>query len=49
MLKSIQVLAAAVLLASPVLAQNNTYGGSLLRPTNVIQGRLVKFGGQFDF
>ena len=35
--------------ASSVLAQNNTYGSSWLRPTNVIQGRLVKFGGQFDF
>jgi hypothetical protein len=34
---------------SAVLGQNNTYGPSWLRPTNIIQGRLVKFGGQFDF
>jgi hypothetical protein len=34
---------------SAVLAQNNTFGGSWLRPTNIIQGRLLKFGGQFDF
>src|SRR5688572_21288297 len=34
---------------SAVLAQNNNYGGSWLRPTNIIQGRLVKFGGQIDF
>ena len=35
--------------ASAVLAQNNNYGGSWLRPTNILQGRLIKFGGQFDF
>jgi hypothetical protein len=35
--------------ASAVLGQNNTYGPSWLRPTNIIQGRLVKFGGQLDF
>ena len=34
---------------SAVLAQNNTYGSSWLRPTNIIQGRLLKFGGQIDF
>ena len=34
---------------SAVLAQNNTYGSSWLRPTTIIQGRLVKFGGQLDF
>jgi hypothetical protein len=35
--------------ASAVLGQNNNYGGSWLRPTNILQGRLIKFGGQFDF
>jgi hypothetical protein len=35
--------------ASPVLAQNNTYGAAWLIPTQVLQGRLVKFGLQFDF
>jgi len=35
--------------ASAVLAQNNNYGGSWLRPTNILQGRLVKFGGQVEF
>jgi hypothetical protein len=34
---------------SPVLAYNNTYGPEWLRPTDVLQGRLVKFGGQFSF
>jgi hypothetical protein len=34
---------------SAVLAQNNTFGGSWLRPTNIIQGRLLKFGAQIDF
>ena len=34
---------------SAVLAQNNTYGSSWLRPTTIIQGRLLKFGGQIDF
>jgi hypothetical protein len=35
--------------ASAVLGQNNTYGALWLRPTNIIQGRLLKFGGQVDF
>ena len=34
---------------SAVLGQNNTFGSSWLRPTNIIQGRLLKFGAQFDF
>jgi hypothetical protein len=35
--------------AGAVLSLNNTYGANWLRPTNVLQGRLLKFGGQFDF
>jgi hypothetical protein len=35
--------------ASSVLAQNNTFGTSWLRPTRILQGRIVKFGGQIDF
>ena len=35
--------------ASSILAQNNTYGASWLRPTRILQGRIVKFGGQLDF
>jgi hypothetical protein len=34
---------------SAVLAQNNTYGPSWQRPTSIIQGRLLKLGGQIDF
>ena len=35
--------------AGAVLSVNNTFGANWLRPTNVLQGRLLKFGGQFDF
>jgi hypothetical protein len=35
--------------ASSILAQNNTYGDLWLRPTQILQGRLLKFGGQIDF
>jgi hypothetical protein len=35
--------------AGAVLSVNNTYGANWRRPTNVLQGRLLKFGGQFDF
>ena len=35
--------------ASAILSQNNTYGSSWLSPTQILQGRLVKFGAQFDF
>jgi hypothetical protein len=34
---------------SPVLAYNTTFGGEWLRPTDVLQGRLVKIGGQLTF
>jgi hypothetical protein len=34
---------------SPVIAQNNTFGSAWQRPTTILQGRLVKFGGQVDF
>jgi hypothetical protein len=30
--------------AAPVLAYNNTFGPEWLRPTDVLQGRLVKVG-----
>jgi hypothetical protein len=32
-----------------VLAQNNTYGTSWRQPTQILQGRLFKIGGQIDF
>ena len=35
--------------ASSILTINTTYGSNWLRPTSVLQGRLVKFGGQWDF
>jgi hypothetical protein len=35
--------------ASSVLSINTTFGPNWLRPTGVLQGRLVKFGAQFDF
>lgn len=35
--------------ANPVLAYNTTFGAEWLRPTDVLQGRLVKFGGQLTF
>ena len=31
------------------LTINTTYGGNWLRPTSVLQGRLLKFGAQVDF
>ena len=34
---------------SPVIAYNTTFGPEWLRPTDVLQGRLVKIGGQFTF
>ncbi|HMF95955.1 MAG TPA: carboxypeptidase regulatory-like domain-containing protein [Vicinamibacterales bacterium] len=38
-----------VLNASAILSLNTTYGTSWLAPTQILQGRLVKFGAQFDF
>lgn len=35
--------------ANPVLAYNTTFGAEWLRPTDVLQGRLVKIGGQLQF
>ena len=34
---------------SPVLSLNNTFGAAWQRPQSILQGRLVKFGGQIDF
>jgi hypothetical protein len=35
--------------ASSILSINTTYGSNWLRPTGILQGRLLKFGAQFDF
>ena len=35
--------------ASSILTINTTYGSNCQRPTSILQGRLVKFGGQWDF
>jgi Carboxypeptidase regulatory-like domain len=35
--------------ANPVLALNNTYGSQWQRPTQILQGRLLKLGVQIDF
>lgn len=35
--------------ANAVYGQNNTYGSSWLRPTQVLLGRMVKFGVQMNF
>jgi hypothetical protein len=35
--------------ASSILTINTTYGSSWMRPTSILQGRLLKFGGQLDF
>ena len=34
---------------NPVLAYNTTFGTEWLRPTDVLQGRMVKIGGQLSF
>jgi hypothetical protein len=38
-----------VLNRSDILNQNNTYGPIWLQPTNILTGRWLKFGAQFDF
>ena len=35
--------------SSAILAQNNTVGPNWRTPTNILQGRLIKFGAQLDF
>ncbi len=35
--------------ASSILSINTTYGANWLKPTSILQGRLVKFGAQWDF
>jgi hypothetical protein len=35
--------------ANPVLAQNNNFGPLWQRPTQILQGRLLKLGVQIDF
>ena len=35
--------------ANPVLALNNTFGPQWQRPTQILQGRLLKLGFQIDF
>ena len=38
-----------VINASPILSLNTTYGPNWLRPTEILNGRLIKFGAQLDF
>jgi len=38
-----------VLNSSAILGLNTTFGPSWLAPTQILQGRLVKFGAQLDF
>ena len=38
-----------ILNRSDVLATNNRYGPTWQQPTNILTGRWLKFGGQFDF
>ena len=35
--------------SNAILTQNNTVGPNWRTPTNILQGRLIKFGAQFDF
>lgn len=38
-----------ILNVNTVLAMNTTYGSSWLRPVSIVGGRVLKFGGQFDW
>ena len=38
-----------VLNSSAILTQNNTYGAAWQSPTQLLQGRLIKFGAQLEF
>jgi len=38
-----------VLNASPILSVNNTYGSAWRTPTQILAGRLLKFGFQMTF
>ena len=35
--------------ASPILSVNNTYGPAWLRPIQILDGRIVKFGMELNF
>jgi hypothetical protein len=35
--------------ANPVYGQNNTYGRAWQTPTQIVLGRMLKFGAQLDF
>jgi hypothetical protein len=35
--------------SSAILSQNNTYGAAWQSPTQILQGRLIKFGMQLEF
>ena len=35
--------------SSAILSQNNTYGAAWQSPTQILQGRLIKFGAQLEF
>ena len=39
----------SVLNVAAVITHNNTYGTAWLRPTQILQARLLKFGFQFEF
>ena len=35
--------------ANPTLAFANNYGSAYLRPITILDGRIIKFGAQFNF